>query len=76
MTTNRTKRRPSEVYLFRTIDTLIFRRRSAGRDATADLYRAAGNWFRKFRNGRDLCLLGMTPSLVDALSLSCRPGKS
>ncbi|RHR55687.1 site-specific integrase [Parabacteroides sp. AF17-28] len=75
MTTNRTKRRPSEVYLFRTIDTLIFRRRSAGRDATADLYRAAGNWFRKFRNGRDLCLLGMTPSLVDGFIAFLQTGK-
>lgn len=75
MTTNRTKRRPSKVYLFRSVDILILRRRDAGRDATADLYRAAGNWFRKFMNGRDICLLGMTPSLVDGFIAFLQTGK-
>ena len=75
MTTNRTKRRPSKVYLFRSVDILILRRRDAGRDATADLYRAAGNWFRKFMNGRDICLLGMTPSLVDGFIAFLQAGK-
>lgn len=75
MTTNRTKRRPSKVYLFRSVDILILRRRDAGRDATADLYRAAGNWFRKFMDGRDICLLGMTPSLVDGFIAFLQTGK-
>ena len=65
MATNKSKNRPSGIYLFRYIDALILRRREAGRDATADLYRAAGNWLRKYRHGHDISLSQLTPSLVD-----------
>ena len=42
MATNRTKKHPFGVYLFHYVDSLGLRRRVACKDATADLYRAAG----------------------------------
>lgn len=65
MSTNKTKKHLFGVNLFRYVDDLVIRRRKAGRDATADLYRAAGNWFRKYRHGHDISLSQLTPSLVD-----------
>lgn len=75
MTTNKLKKRPSGIYLFRHIDVLILRRRKAGRDATADLYRAAGNWFRKYRHGYDISLSRLTPSLVDGFIAFLQAGR-
>lgn len=65
MATNKTKKRASKIDLFNHMDILILRKRSIGKDSTADLYRASSNWLRKFVNNRNLCLSEITPALVD-----------
>ncbi|WP_075558357.1 tyrosine-type recombinase/integrase [Parabacteroides timonensis] len=42
------------------------KKRSAGDESTADLYRAAGNHFKRFNNGRELSLKDITPTMVYA----------
>lgn len=49
MATNRDKQKNAETTeLSVWMDTLIERKRKAKKESTADLYRAASNWFRKF----------------------------
>lgn len=59
------KRLTSVVPVFPYMDKLICRKRLAGKESTADLYRASCNWLRKFRGGCQLLFSHITPSLVD-----------
>lgn len=47
----------------------ILLKRKAGKDATADLYRASRNWLQKFVNGRDLTFNHVTPCLIDSFRI-------
>lgn len=59
------KQRIQLVPVFPYMDKLIRRKRSAGKESTADLYRAASNWLRKFWGNDKLLFSRITPSLVD-----------
>ena len=59
------KRKIPAVCVFPYLDRLIRRKRSAGKESTADLYRASCNWLRKFRGNDKLLFSEITPALVD-----------
>ncbi len=65
MAANRTKKHVLQVNVFDYMDALVLRKRQIGKDSTADLYRAASNWFRKFKNTRRVFLSEITPTVVD-----------
>lgn len=46
-------------------DTLVKRKRKAGKHATADLYRASSNWFRRFCGDAELSFADITPGMID-----------
>ena len=46
-------------------DTLVKRKRKAGKHATADLYRASSNWFRRFCGNAELSFADITPGMID-----------
>ena len=46
-------------------DTLVKRKRKAGKHATADLYRASSNWFRRFCGNAELSFSDITPGMID-----------
>lgn len=52
--------------IFGWMDILISRKRQAGKDATADLYRATRNWLWKYSNGRDIPVRQVSPPVVDS----------
>lgn len=63
MVTN--KKYAGKSLLLEKMNEQILRKRSAGKDATADLYRATYNWLLKFTNHRDKYLSDITPVFVD-----------
>ena len=63
MTTN--KNQYCKRSLFNYMNELVLRKRSAGKDATADLYRATSNWLLKFVNNQIRYLPDITPDFVD-----------
>lgn len=54
--------------LFDWMDLLITRKREAGKDATADLYRATRNWLWKYLSGRAVAVRNLTSALVDGFA--------
>lgn len=46
-------------------DTLVKRKRKAGKHATADLYRASSNWFLRFCGNAELSFADITPGMID-----------
>lgn len=59
------KQRIQLVPVFPYMDKLVRRKRSAGKELTADLYRAASNWLRKFWGNDKLLFSQITSSFVD-----------
>lgn len=72
MATNRRKKYASLLNIFDYMEVLILRKRKIGKDSTADLYRAAVNWFRKFMKKRSVCLSEITPAVVDGFIVYLR----
>lgn len=66
MTTNIMKQLSAKSSIFGWMDILISRKRQAGKDATADLYRATRNWLWKYSNGRDIPVRQVSPPVVDS----------
>lgn len=60
------KRQTPVASVFPYMDGLIRRKRAAGKESTADLYRASSNWLRKFRGNDQLLFSQITPALVDS----------
>ncbi len=66
MATNRTKRQAaSRTNIFRHMEALIAQKRKAGKESTADLYRATCNRLKKHHGSRPLPLSEITPAFVD-----------
>lgn len=65
MATNKTNKEIKKMLLYEYFDELIHRKRNAGTDATADLYRTTTNWIKKFTNGRSPMLREITPGFID-----------
>lgn len=53
------------ITFFSYADTLVRRKRKAGKYSTADLYRASSNWFRQYWIKDTLSFAEITPSLID-----------
>ena len=51
--------------VFDYMTTLVVRKRKAGRESTADLYRAVCNRLRSFMQGKTLSFIGVTGELVN-----------
>lgn len=55
----------NSVNLFSCMEVQIKYKRTIGKESTADLYRAASNWLKKFKRYHVLWLSEVTPTLVD-----------
>ena len=55
----------NSVNLFSCMEVQIKYKRTIGKESTADLYRAASNWLKKFKRYHVLGLSEVTPTLVD-----------